>query len=323
MFAGRTLLRALICGAAALVVLAPATAALADPSLAEIQDQVQKKADEVELVIEAYNKVNEDLAATQAALADLKTKMDPLQSNVDAAYVNVSKIAYAAYRSSSLRTASVLLNANSSGNLMDQITLLEQVSKSQSKTITTYTDAKKGFDAEKKRLDELLAAQNAQKTDLETKKAKIEGDLKALQVLLNKAKAAGAKTGSANAGNVSNPHVSGGAGRAVDYAFAQLGKPYKYGAAGPNAFDCSGLTQQAWKAGGVSLPHNAASQYNSLPHVSKANIEPGDLVFSNGLGHVSIYVGNGNVIAAPHTGDVVKVQGIGSIGSIVGYGRPG
>jgi cell wall-associated NlpC family hydrolase len=305
------------------VVLAPASAAFADPSLAEIQDQVQKKADEVELVIEAYNKVNEDLAATQAALADLKTKMDPLQNTVDAAYVNVSKIAYAAYRSSSLRTASLLLNAKSSNSLMDQITLLDQVSKSQSRTISTYTEAKKGFDVEKKRLDELLAAQNAQKTDLETKKAKIEGDLKALQVLLNKAKAAGAKAPSANSGNVSNPHVSGGAGKAVDFAFAQLGKPYKYGASGPGSYDCSGLTMAAWKTAGVSLPHNAASQYSKLPHVAKANIVPGDLVFSNGLGHVSIYVGGGNVISAPHTGDVVKVQSLSTVGSIVGYGRPG
>ncbi len=247
---------------------------------------MQKKADEVELVIEAYNKVNEDLAATQAALADLKVKMQPLQNNVDAAYVTVSKIAYTAYRSSSLRTASLLLNAKSSAGLMDQLTLLEQVSKSQSHDIAMYTDAKKGFDAEKKRLDELLAAQNAQKTDLETKKAKIEGDLKALQVLLNKAKAAGAKPVAANAGNVSNPHVSGGAGKAVDYAFAQLGKPYQYGAAGPNSFE-------------------------------------GDLVFSNSLGHVSIYVGNGNVISAPHTGTVVRVQALSTVGSIVGFGRPG
>ena len=103
-----------------------------------------------------------------------------------------------------------------------------------------------------------------------------------------------------------------------------LGIPYVFGSNNPTkGLDCSGLTMAAWKAGGVSLPHNAASQYNKLPHVAKANIVPGDLVFSNSLGHVSIYVGNGNVIAAPHTGDVVKVQSIGSIGSIVGYGRPG
>jgi cell wall-associated NlpC family hydrolase len=316
-------LRALFVGAAAVVVLLPATAALADPSLAQIQAQIDQKNNEVEKVIEAYNLVGEQLKETQAKLDALKVKMQPLQSKVDAASDNVSKIAYQAYRSgSTLRTASLLLNAGSTNNFMDQLATLDQISKTQQVDIAKYSDAKKGYDDEKANLDKVLAAQNAQKTDLETKRTKIDGDLKTLQDLRNKAKAQGGTESGANDSNTPPPSVKGAAGKAVSYAYAHLGDSYVYGADGPNTFDCSGLTMMAWKQAGVGLPHNAASQWSKVKHISKGSLAPGDLVFSNGLGHVGIYVGSGNVIHAPHTGTVVKLVSISNMGSIYGYGRP-
>ncbi len=170
------------------MVLLPATAALADPSLATIESQIDQKNNEVEKVVEAFNLVNDQLAATQAQLDALKVKMAPLQSSVDKAQGNVDQIAYAAYKgNSALGTMTVLLEAGSSNTFMDQLTTLDQLSRNQQRDLTAFTNAKKGFDAEKSRLDALLAAQNAQKTDLATKRAKIEGDLKALQVLEAKA----------------------------------------------------------------------------------------------------------------------------------------
>jgi cell wall-associated NlpC family hydrolase len=100
----------------------------------------------------------------------------------------------------------------------------------------------------------------------------------------------------------------GEAGRraeAVAYAEAQLGKPYVWGGAGPYGFDCSGLVMMAWQAGGVSLPHFTGDQWADAYHISGSQLEPGDLVFSNGFGHVQMYVGHGEVIQAPHTGEVV------------------
>jgi cell wall-associated NlpC family hydrolase len=95
---------------------------------------------------------------------------------------------------------------------------------------------------------------------------------------------------------------------AVNTAMAQLGKPYVWAAAGPSAFDCSGLTQYAYKAAGISLPHSSAMQSQIGTPVSIANLRPGDLVFFySGPSHVGIYIGNGNVVHAPTTGDVVKV----------------
>jgi cell wall-associated NlpC family hydrolase len=305
------------------VVLLPADAALADPSLAQIETQIDQKNNEVEKVIESYNLITEQLKDTQAKLDALKVKMQPLQTKVDDASNTVSKIAYQAYRSgNTLRTASVLLSASSSGSLMDQLATLDQISKNQKQDIATYSDAKKGYDAEKSKLDTLLAAQNAQKTDLETKRTKIEGDLKTLEGLRKKATAAGGgKESGSNDSGYQIKSVSGSAGAAVSYAKSKLGKPYVYGAAGPNSFDCSGLTMASWKAAGKSLPHNAASQYHSMAHISKSSLAPGDLVFYNSLGHVAIYVGDGMVIHAPHTNTVVKLVSMASIGSPYGFAR--
>ena len=87
-----------------------------------------------------------------------------------------------------------------------------------------------------------------------------------------------------------------------------LGTPYVYGGASPGGFDCSGLVMYVFNQIGVSLPHNAAAQYGYGMPVSRDQLQAGDLVFFNGLGHVGIYIGGGQFIHAPHTGDVVKIS---------------
>ena len=106
------------------------------------------------------------------------------------------------------------------------------------------------------------------------------------------------------------------AGAAVAAAQRQLGKPYQWGAAGPDSFDCSGLTMWAWAAAGVSLPHYTGAQYSATTHIPLSVLQPGDPVFFySDLSHVGLYVGNGMMIHAPHTGDVVKYSSIYSEGS--------
>ena len=107
------------------------------------------------------------------------------------------------------------------------------------------------------------------------------------------------------------PTPSSHAQVAVDTAEAQLGKPYVYAGSGPDSFDCSGLTMYAWAAAGVSLPHNADAQYQSLPHVPIDALEPGDLVFfGSPIHHVGMFVGNGTMIEAPYTGVNVRYHTI-------------
>ena len=125
-------------------------------------------------------------------------------------------------------------------------------------------------------------------------------------------------SGSSGSTSVAVPTPSGssapvsGSGRAsvaVREAYAKLGSPYVWAAAGPSTFDCSGLTSWVWAKAGVALPHSSRAQYAIGRKVSQSEIQAGDLVYyGSPIHHVGIYVGGGNMISAPHTGDVVKVQ---------------
>jgi cell wall-associated NlpC family hydrolase len=120
------------------------------------------------------------------------------------------------------------------------------------------------------------------------------------------------------------PAVSSRSGRAVQAALGQQGVPYRYATSNPGvSFDCSGLTAYAWGQAGVHLPHQSRSQYASVPHVPKAQAQPGDLIFFySPISHVSIYLGNGMQVHAPNTGSHVKTGSV-NWGKVVGVGRPG
>ena len=122
------------------------------------------------------------------------------------------------------------------------------------------------------------------------------------------------------------------AATAIVFARAQLGKPYVWGGTGPDAFDCSGLTQAAWRAAGVAIARTSQDQWATLPHVAAANVRPGDLVFFPGSdgtwsapGHVAIVSGPGQMIQAYATGTPIEVSPLSGAGAggIVGYARPG
>jgi cell wall-associated NlpC family hydrolase len=103
----------------------------------------------------------------------------------------------------------------------------------------------------------------------------------------------------------------------VAFAYAQIGEPYVWGAAGPDAWDCSGLTMGAWASAGVYLPHYSVAQYEATTPIAASQLQPGDLVFwasnpadPNTIFHVGLYIGNGEMIHAPHTGVTVRVESI-------------
>jgi len=136
----------------------------------------------------------------------------------------------------------------------------------------------------------------------------------------------GGDGGSGSGGSSSG--TSTGAQAAINYARAQIGKPYQWGAVGPDRFDCSGLTMRAWEQGGVSLPHYSVAQYEQSEKVSLSNLRPGDLVFfgsdknnHNSIYHVALYIGSGNMIEAPYTGANVRISSIWR-SSLFGAARP-
>jgi peptidoglycan DL-endopeptidase CwlO len=109
---------------------------------------------------------------------------------------------------------------------------------------------------------------------------------------------------------------------AVDTALAQVGKPYVWGAEGPASFDCSGLVLFAYRAAGIGLPHSSAIQATMGQPVTRAQLQPGDLIaFYSPVSHIGIYIGNGQMVHAPTSGDVVKVASIDAVGSITAMRR--
>lgn len=106
---------------------------------------------------------------------------------------------------------------------------------------------------------------------------------------------------------VAPPPTHGGV---VGIALSQLGTPYVWAGAAPGGFDCSGLVMWAYAQVGVSLPHSSYAQYGYGVPVSRDQLQPGDLVFFDGLGHVGIYIGGGQFVHAPHTGDVVRISSL-------------
>jgi len=127
-----------------------------------------------------------------------------------------------------------------------------------------------------------------------------------------------------SSGGASAPPPASTASIAVNAAYSQLGVPYKFAAESPGvAFDCSGLTKWAWGQAGVYLPHQSGAQYASTPHITQEEAQPGDLIFyKSPIGHVAIYIGGGQMIHAPATGDVVKIAVV-NWSRVVGVSRPG
>ena len=116
------------------------------------------------------------------------------------------------------------------------------------------------------------------------------------------------------------PVATGRAQKAINFALAQLGEPYGWGGTGPNRWDCSGLVMKSWAAAGISLPRVVGPQYGATKHISRSQLQPGDLVFYGGMSHVGMYLGKGRVIHAPRPGRSVEITGLGSFSK---FGRVG
>ncbi len=121
-----------------------------------------------------------------------------------------------------------------------------------------------------------------------------------------------------------SPAPRANASVAVEAALAQLGKPYQWGATGPNSFDCSGLMVYAWRQAGVTLPRTSASQFANLRSVSRSELQPGDLVFAGSprVHHVGMYIGSGQIVHSPRAGKPVETRSM-ERSDIRGFGRPG
>jgi cell wall-associated NlpC family hydrolase len=288
------------------------THAYADPSVAEIEAQIATAWNEAEPLIEKYNAVHEEFQKNKTRQEQLQQQIAPLQREVDLAQLRVGVIAERAYKGGPADQFGALLAAGSPGHLAEQLTFLDQMAREESNQIAEVVDVKSAYDAQKAPIDALVADLAKQDADLTAQRTTIEAKLANLQQLRVKAYGAGGGAqGKYRPWTCPSEYLPTNGYKAAAFACAQAGKPYVWAAAGPNSYDCSGLVLAGWKQVGVYLPHNAAAQRRSMPYVSRADIQIGDLVFYfNDIHHVAMYVGDGHVINAPNFGDVVRMTGI-------------
>jgi len=318
------ILRSLFCAiaAAGLVLTGPA-AAIASPSPSSVEKQIDQQWNQLEPVIEQYNHVHSQLQANQAQQKALAAKLGPLQLQVNLALAGVQGLAVDAYMQGAPNALEAMILNGSPNDLTDKLTYADQLARHQENEIAGVAALRDKYAAAKQTLDQLTTSIAARDADLAQQKAGIQGKINSLQKLRIQAYGTSADKGPYRLGPCPVTYTNDPGGRAAQKACSLIGKPYVFGADGPDTFDCSGLTLYAWASVGVHLEHYTKDQWNEGTPVSRADLQPGDLVFYySDLHHMAMYIGGGMVVHAPHTGDFVRMATI-DRGPIAGYRRPG
>jgi peptidoglycan DL-endopeptidase CwlO len=296
----------------------------------QVESQIMSQQAALEKQIEKYNAIHQHYVDTRHALANNRIVLSVARHNLARAEQALAVSLTSTYKSSGQDVVSYLLAAHSFSELVDHVQavqrennangdLIKQIS--QTKAVIAKRTAELRTQTAQLAADQAAQAREKQRVEaglhsLESRKAQISADIQHLidqQQAREQAAAtaaAAAASGGGGGGNIPVPPSSTLGGQAVAIAEQYLGVPYVWGGASPSGFDCSGLTMYVYGQLGVSLPHNAAAQYGMGTAVPRNALEPGDLVFFDGLGHVGIYVGGGSFIHAPHTGTVVQISSL-------------
>ncbi|WP_406039328.1 NlpC/P60 family protein [Micromonospora sp. NBC_00898] len=306
----------------AVILTGGATAAHADPSVAEIERQIDQDWNKLEPIIEQHNATRQDLAVKRKQADALAKQIAPLQLQVDLAMGQVSGLAADAYKGEQLSTVNALLGSRSPADVVNNLELLDRFAHRQQQQVSSVVELRDQLAAKKKPLDEMVAQLARTEAQLAAKKKLINAEIAKLDKLRLKVYGNGGG-GPLRPAPCPSGYPGGPAGIAVKFACAQIGKIYVWGAAGPDHYDCSGLTMAAWAKAGVSLPHNARQQHDVTRRVSRSELRPGDLVFYySDLHHVAMYVGGGWVVHASQSGKPITMKRVDD-GQINSYGRPG
>ncbi|BCJ59343.1 NlpC/P60 family protein [Micromonospora endophytica] len=306
--------------ATAVILTGGATVAYADPRVADIERQIDEDWNRLEPVIERHNATRQDLAAKRRQADALADRIAPLQREVDEAMQRVGVLAARAYKGGTVRVVNALLASRSAGEVVEQAELLDRYAQFQQQDVRQARELRDELAATKGALDRNIVQLARTEAELAEKRRQIDAEIDKLQRLRLRAYGKGGG-GPLRPAPCPAGYPGGAAGKAVTFACAQIGKPYSWGAEGPNAYDCSGLTLAAWARGGVRLPHNAARQRQVTKSVSRGALRPGDLVFYyRDLHHVGIYVGDGWVVHASRAGQPVQMRPI-DVSPIHSFGR--
>lgn len=311
------------------------------PSLEQVQRRIDALNAQIEIANEEYGGARLALAAAGRRSAVASARVRAAEADLSGVKQAMSAVAAAAYRSGGTDAFVQLVTTSSPQTFLDRASSLDRLAAAQSAQLAAAATARHRLETlqmqaraeaatqaavgrtmarQKATIERALAEQQSLRSSLRADEQRRLEALRAARLRAAAAQAAAARasrhrtitvptvTPSAPRASYTGP-ASGRAAIAVQEAYAKLGSPYEWGAAGPNRFDCSGLTLWVWGKAGVSLPHQSGAQYAGGRKVAKSDLQPGDLTFyGSPIHHVGIYIGNGQMISAPQTGDVVKIQ---------------
>jgi cell wall-associated NlpC family hydrolase len=323
-----------------------ASPSTAEPSIEDVRDRVDTLYHEAEQASERYNDARLRLREAQDRLAALQADLDRQEARVEAVRDQVAASVVAQYQGQGLSTASQVVLSDDPESFLSQLATVNEYNAQQGQVVSELS-----LEADRLGMREQLAQREVDKiaetrsvlaeqkalvderaAEAEALLSRLEEEERERQERLERAQRASrsaSRTPGTDAGTDAGTPAptaapaSGRAAAAVQYALAQVGDAYVYGAAGPSAFDCSGLTMMAWAQAGVALPHSSSAQMGSGTPVSTSALQPGDLVFYySPVSHVGIYIGNGMLAHAANPSTGVRVDPVGSM-PISGAVRPG
>jgi peptidoglycan DL-endopeptidase CwlO len=335
---GRKRFFALVSGLMATVAvsLSPMSPTYAEPDLADVKKRVQDLYHQAEAASERRNDIRLELTELKRGLAALKADERRQTRRLNQVRTQVEDTVVRQYEGETLSTVGQVVVSEDPGSFLAGLTTASAFSEIQAGAFADYARELKALDlratATRARVTQVAAAEkraSAESVAIDknlTEAKSLLGRLEARErsQITNPVTTGGAQGASpAEAANLPDVPASGRAAAAVSYAKAQVGKSYVFGAAGPSAFDCSGLTMMAWAQAGVGLPHSSSAQFGSGARIASSALQPGDLVFYySPISHVGLYVGGGQIVHAANPSSGVQVAGVFSM-PYTGAVRPG
>lgn len=331
---------------AAQAVLAPAAAVAAPaprPSVAQLLTDLQRLYRQTEQATETYNATTEKLRRQRAEVARLDDELARARLTLRSGRTDAGRLARQQYQNGGgLGPYVRLLLAPDPQHALDEGHVIGELARERARTVARLTTAEKRTDvlarAARKALDAQLGLAGRQRRQRDDVQVRLAGVERLLATLTPEQIAAVARLEQQGVAEAQRRLTTAGAlpgdrpatpqgDRAVSYAMDQLGKPYQWGAQGPDAYDCSGLTSRAWSHAGTPIPRTSQEQWQRLHRVALKDLRPGDLVvYFPEATHVAMYVGDGRVVQAPRPGERVRISPLASypvLGAVRPDGSPG
>jgi cell wall-associated NlpC family hydrolase len=283
--------------------------AFADPSPAQARAKLVKLNEQADTLVERYNQATETHKKAKKKYDVLNAELQGKDARAATLREDLVTAAVNDYQFGPFKGWEPFTAAQGSPEaVLSGMATVDQLTQARAAKVRAYEAATKELRERRDEAKSVLAEAETAREKVRDEKTKVDKLVTEQTKLLRRLGAFRTGNPSSTGIKYSGP-ASGNARTALQFAFAQVGKPYRYGGTGPNSFDCSGFAQAAWRAAGVQLPRTTYTQWSwgADRRVPLNQLQPGDLLFSKGLGHMGVYAGNGKMVHAPQTGDVVKV----------------